>query len=208
MSNIRYRDGQGKRLFDVIVVGLSCVVTVPLLLLVALAVRVKLGAPVLFKQVRPGLYGRPFTLYKFRTMQTVFGEDGEPLSDEARLTSFGRSLRSTSLDELPALWNVIRGEMSLIGPRPLLMEYLPLYNREQMKRHNVLPGVTGLAQVHGRNALSWKEKFDLDLQYVRACSLRLDVAILLKTVLKVVAREGISQVGRVTADPFTGSEGE
>ncbi|MFD1731408.1 sugar transferase [Deinococcus malanensis] len=182
------------------------VLSVPLLVL-ALLVRWKLGSPVLFKQVRPGLGGQPFTMYKFRTMTAERDADGNLLPDSARLTPFGRLLRSTSLDELPELLNVLRGDMSLVGPRPLLMEYLPLYNAQQARRHEVRPGITGWAQVNGRNALSWKEKFEHDVWYVDHVSLLLDVRIILMSLYKVFRREGISAAGEATMPKFTGVEG-
>jgi lipopolysaccharide/colanic/teichoic acid biosynthesis glycosyltransferase len=195
-----------KRLLDVVVSATVLLVLSPVLLATALAVRVGIGSPVLFRQERPGLHGRPFTMVKFRTMRDAVDRAGHPLPDAARLTRLGRVLRSTSLDELPELWNVLRGEMSLVGPRPLLMEYLPLYTAEQARRHDVRPGVTGWAQVNGRNALSWEEKFALDVWYVDHRSFRLDLEILLLTVKKVFVREGISQQGQATAERFRGSE--
>lgn len=193
-----------KRLFDLLLsFGLLLALALPLLLLWAL-VRRKLGSPVLFRQVRPGLHGRPFMMVKFRTMTDERGADGELLPDARRLTSFGRFLRATSLDELPELWNVLRGEMSLVGPRPLLMEYLPLYSPEQARRHEVRPGITGWAQVNGRNALSWEERFKLDIWYVDHRSLWLDLRILWLTVRKVLVREGISEQGEATMSRYTG----
>jgi lipopolysaccharide/colanic/teichoic acid biosynthesis glycosyltransferase len=194
-----------KRLFDLIVASLALIVLSPLLLLTALAVRLGLGKPVLFRQPRPGYRGRIFTLYKFRTMREDHAPDGTPLPDEHRLTALGRFLRATSLDELPELINVLRGEMSLVGPRPLLVKYLPLYTPEQMRRHDVLPGITGWAQINGRNALTWQEKFRLDVWYVDHWSLWLDVKILFLTVWKVLRREGINQPGQVTASEFDGT---
>ncbi len=195
-----------KRLFDLLLsFGLLLILALPLLLLWGL-VRCKLGSPVLFRQVRPGLHGRPFMMVKFRTMTDERGADGELLPDAQRLTSFGRFLRATSLDELPELWNVLRGEMSLVGPRPLLMEYLPLYSPEQARRHEVRPGITGWAQVNGRNALSWEERFKLDVWYVDHRSLWLDLRILWLTVRKVIVREGISAQGEATMPKFTGSK--
>lgn len=176
----------------------------PLLVLVWL-VRRKLGSPVFFRQVRPGLHGKPFEMVKFRTMTDERGPDGLLLPDAVRLTSFGRFLRSTSLDELPELWNVIKGEMSLVGPRPLLMEYLPLYTREQARRHEVRPGITGWAQVNGRNAISWEDRFALDVWYVDHPRLWLDIIILWMTVRKVLRRDGISAAGEATMTRFTGS---
>jgi len=187
---------------------LALVLLWPLFVLVALAVWIKLGRPIFFVQERPGLGGRPFKLIKFRTMRQARGADGRELPDEQRLTPFGRLLRSTSLDELPELINVLKGEMSLVGPRPLLMEYLPLYSPEQMRRHEVKPGITGWAQVNGRNATTWEERFSLDLWYVDNHDLWLDLRILLMTLKKVLAREGISQQGRATMDKFRGNAGE
>jgi lipopolysaccharide/colanic/teichoic acid biosynthesis glycosyltransferase len=195
-----------KRLFDLLLsIGLLLALALPLLLLWPL-VRHKLGSPVLFRQVRPGLHGRPFMMVKFRTMTDERGADGELLPDAQRLTALGRLLRATSLDELPELWNVLRGEMSLVGPRPLLMEYLPLYSPEQARRHEVRPGITGWAQVNGRNALSWEERFKLDVWYVDHRSLWLDLRILWLTVRKVLVREGISAQGEATMPRFTGNE--
>lgn len=195
-----------KRFFDIVVAAsaLLCL-GIPLLFL-AWQVRRKLGSPVLFRQVRPGLHGRPFVMVKFRTMTDERGTDGELLPDAQRLTAFGRFLRASSLDELPELWNVLRGDMSLVGPRPLLMEYLPLYSAEQARRHEVRPGITGWAQVNGRNALNWEEKFRLDVWYVDHRSLWLDLRILWLTVRKVLVREGISAQGEATMPKFTGSE--
>lgn len=195
-----------KRLFDLVIAIPSLVLLSPVLLVIAFMVRLSLGSPVLFKQVRPGLHGRPFTMYKFRTMTDERDEGGHLLPDEQRLTKFGRFLRSTSLDELPELLNVIKGDMSLVGPRPLLMHYLPLYTPEQARRHEVRPGITGWAQVNGRNAISWEEKFQLDVWYVDNWSLWLDLKILHKTLWKVIVREGISQEGHATTKYFTGSE--
>lgn len=194
-----------KRLFDLVVAAGALAVLSPVLAVLALLVRIELGSPVLFRQVRPGKCGRPFEMLKFRTMRDTRGADGALLSDADRLTAFGRFLRSTSLDELPELWNVLRGEMSVVGPRPLLMEYLPLYSPEQARRHEVRPGITGWAQVNGRNALSWDEKFALDVWYVDNWSMRLDLRILWLTVLKVAGREGISAAGDATMPKFTGA---
>lgn len=176
----------------------------PVLALVAAAVRVNLGGHVLFRQVRPGLGGHPFTIVKFRTMRDATDGHGRALADADRLTRFSRFLRSTSLDELPELWNVLRGEMSLVGPRPLLMEYLPLYTREQARRHEVRPGITGWAQVNGRNAISWEDKFALDVWYVDNRSFLLDLKILLITIRRVFVRHGINQAGQATAEKFRG----
>jgi len=193
-----------KRAMDVSVAALGLVVLSPVLAAVALAVALALGRPVLFRQVRPGLYGRPFVLLKFRTMKTAFGPDGRPLPDSERLTRFGRWLRSTSLDELPELINVLRGDMSLVGPRPLLMEYLPLYSAEQARRHEVRPGITGWAQVNGRNTLSWPERLAMDVWYVDNNNFWLDLKILGLTAWRVLRRQGISQPGTDTVEPFRG----
>ncbi|HEY7611608.1 MAG TPA: sugar transferase [Gemmatimonadales bacterium] len=193
-----------KRALDVVVSLAALVVSSPVIAVVALTVLIATGRPVLFRQQRPGLRGRPFTLYKFRTMRPVDpGASG--VGDVDRLTRVGAWLRSTSLDELPELWNVLRGDMSLVGPRPLLMEYLPLYSPEQARRHEVRPGITGWAQVNGRNAISWEEKFRLDVWYVDHHSLGLDLKILLLTLWKVLAREGISERGQATATSFKGT---
>jgi lipopolysaccharide/colanic/teichoic acid biosynthesis glycosyltransferase len=194
-----------KRLLDVVVAGAALLVLSPVLLVAAVLVRRRLGSPVLFRQVRPGLDARPFEMLKFRTMRDALGPDGQPLPDSERLTPFGRLLRSTSLDELPGLWNVLRGDMSLVGPRPLLMEYVPLYSGEQARRHEVRPGITGWAQVNGRNAISWEQRFALDVWYVDNRSLWLDLKILFLTVLKVVRRADISAQGEATMPKFTGS---
>jgi lipopolysaccharide/colanic/teichoic acid biosynthesis glycosyltransferase len=193
-----------KRLLDfsTALLGLFAL-ALPLLLLIVL-IRLKLGSPAFFRQTRPGLHGQPFEMVKFRTMTDARGADGALLPDAERLTPFGRFLRATSLDELPELWNVLKGDMSLVGPRPLLMEYLPLYSPEQARRHTVRPGVTGWAQVNGRNAISWEEKFALDVWYVDHQSLALDLKILWLTVKKVLLREGISAVGEATMGKFTG----
>ena len=193
-----------KRIFDLLATTLGLVVALPLLLVICLLVRIFLGTPVLFLQPRPGYKGRPFITYKFRTMTNRCGADGNLLLDSERLTAFGRFLRSTSLDDLPQLWNVLRGEMSLVGPRPLLMRYLERYTPEQMRRHDVLPGITGWAQIHGRNILDWEEKFRLDVWYVDHRSFWLDIKILFLTPWKVFKREGISQPGHVTAEEFKG----
>lgn len=194
-----------KRLFDIMLSALGMLsLTIPLLVL-TWQIRRKLGTPVFFRQVRPGLHGQPFEMVKFRTMTDERGPDGELLPDAQRLTPFGRWLRATSLDELPELWNVLRGDMSLVGPRPLLMEYLPLYTPEQARRHEVRPGITGWAQVNGRNAISWADKFELDVWYVEHRSLWLDIKILCLTVKKVLVRDGISAQGEATMPKFTGS---
>jgi lipopolysaccharide/colanic/teichoic acid biosynthesis glycosyltransferase len=195
-----------KRLFDISVSICSLLIfALPLLLLVYL-VRSRLGSPVFFTQVRPGLNGKPFRMVKFRSMTDDRSPDGELLPDAVRLTRFGALLRSTSLDELPELWNVLKGEMSLVGPRPLLTDYLPLYSPEQARRHEVRPGITGWAQVNGRNAIGWKEKLALDVWYVDNQSLRLDLKILWLTVRKVLVRDGICSTGEVTSSKFTGIE--
>lgn len=194
-----------KRLFDIVISLTALILLSPVLLIVAIQVRRKLGSPVLFRQVRPGLHGKPFEMIKFRTMRDAIGPDGKPLPDAERLTSFGSMLRSTSLDELPELWNVLKGEMSLVGPRPLLMEYLHLYDKRQATRHNVRPGVTGWAQVNGRNAISWEQKFEYDAWYVEHQSFWLDIKILWLTVKKVVVRDGINAEGSATIEKFQGS---
>ena len=194
-----------KRLIDITASGAALVVLSPVLAVTAYKVKKNLGSPVLFKQTRPGLNGKPFEMIKFRTMKDASDKEGNPLPDSERLTPFGQKLRSTSLDELPELWNVLKGDMSLVGPRPLLMEYLPLYNEEQARRHNVRPGVTGYAQVNGRNAISWDEKFKLDTWYVDNQSLWLDMKILVKTVKQVLIKEGISADGEATVTYFKGN---
>lgn len=194
-----------KRLIDITASGAALVALSPVLAVTAYKVKKNLGSPVLFKQTRPGLDGKPFEMIKFRTMKDATDKQGNLLPDSERLTPFGQKLRSTSLDELPELWNVLKGDMSLVGPRPLLMEYLPLYNGEQARRHNVRPGVTGYAQVNGRNAISWEEKFQLDTWYVDNQSLWLDIKILAKTVKQVLIKDGISAVGEATMSKFTGS---
>jgi lipopolysaccharide/colanic/teichoic acid biosynthesis glycosyltransferase len=193
-----------KRAFDVVATSLALIVLAPLMLALAGLVLLKLGRPVLFAQRRPGLHGRPFTLYKFRTMRNADSR-GEPLPDELRLTNFGRFLRRTSLDELPELFNVLTGDMSLVGPRPLLMEYLPLYTAQQARRHEVRPGITGWAQVNGRNAISWDQKFEYDTWYVDNHSFLMDLRILAMTVVQVFRRQGISHGDHATMPKFTGS---
>jgi sugar transferase EpsL len=193
-----------KRSLDVGIAALGLVLLSPLLLIVAVTVRLLLGAPVFFRQERPGRAGEPFVLLKFRTMVEARDADGHPLPDERRLTPLGRFLRSTSLDELPGLWNVLRGEMSLVGPRPLLMEYLPLYSPEQARRHEVRPGLTGWAQVHGRNELPWPERLELDVWYVDHSTLGLDLLILWKTLGTVLRRRGVSEAGAATMSKFRG----
>lgn len=195
-----------KRAFDLIVSVSALVALLPVLLVTAILVRFKLGSPIFFRQTRPGRDGKPFKMVKFRTMLDAVDKEGKPLPDQLRMTSFGSFLRATSLDELPELWNVIKGDMSLVGPRPLLMEYLPLYSEEQFRRHNVRPGVTGWAQVNGRNAISWEDKFKLDVWYVDNQSIWLDLKILFLTVKKVLVRDGISGEGEVTMSKFTGND--
>jgi len=194
-----------KRFLDIIIASIALILLLPLYAFVAYKVKKNLGSPVLFRQVRPGLHGRPFEMIKFRTMKDAIDANGQPLPDSERLTPFGRMLRSSSLDEMPELWNVIKGDMSIVGPRPLLMEYLPLYNEEQAKRHQVRPGMTGYAQVNGRNAISWDEKFKLDTWYVENQSIWLDFKIMLKTVKKVLAKDDISAEGEATMSKFTGN---
>lgn len=194
-----------KRLFDFSTAAVALIILFPVFVVVAWNVRRTMGSPVLFRQIRPGRSGRPFEMIKFRTMRDAYGADGQALPDAERMTSFGQFLRASSLDELPELWNVLKGEMSLVGPRPLLMEYLPLYSSTQMRRHEVAPGVTGWAQINGRNALSWDEKFVLDVWYVDNQSFWLDLKILWLTVKKVLAREGISAAGEATMTRFTGN---
>jgi lipopolysaccharide/colanic/teichoic acid biosynthesis glycosyltransferase len=195
-----------KRLFDIVVSFIALLLFSPILLMLSLKVAKNLGKPVLFKQNRPGLNGKIFEMFKFRSMLDANDIQGQSLPDSIRLTPFGEKLRSSSLDELPGLWNVLKGDMSLVGPRPLLVEYLPLYNLEQAKRHNVRPGITGWAQVNGRNAISWEEKFKLDVWYVKKQSLWLDIKILFLTVKKVFVKDGISADSEVTMHKFTGSE--
>ncbi len=194
-----------KRAFDILISFIVIALFFWLYLILALLVRVKLGSPVLFKQQRPGKDGVVFGMYKFRSMTDERDENGELLPDEKRLTSFGKTLRSTSLDELPEMFNILKGDMSLVGPRPLLVQYLPLYNERQARRHEVRPGLTGLAQVNGRNAITWEEKFEYDVTYVEKLSFLLDIKILLLTVVKVFKRDGISAEGQATMDYFRGS---
>ena len=194
-----------KRLLDIVIASSALVLLSPVYAFVAYKVRKNLGSPVLFRQVRPGLNGKPFEMIKFRSMKDAVDAQGNPLPDSERLTPFGQMLRSSSLDEMPELWNVIKGEMSIVGPRPLLMEYLPLYNEQQAQRHNVRPGITGYAQVNGRNAISWKKKFELDTWYVENRSLWLDFKIMLKTVQKVLSKDDISAEGEATMSKFTGT---
>ncbi len=194
-----------KRIFDLFVAFFFSIFFAPILFVIFFLVRFNLGSPVIFSQIRPGLYGKQFRMFKFRTMTESRDDSGNLLPDELRLTVFGKFLRSTSLDELPGLWNVLKGDMSLVGPRPLLVEYLPLYNEDQARRHEVRPGITGWAQVNGRNALSWEKKFELDVWYVDNQSFLLDLKILFLTLKKVFVREGISADGHVTMEKFKGS---
>jgi lipopolysaccharide/colanic/teichoic acid biosynthesis glycosyltransferase len=195
-----------KRIIDIVIAGVMLVLLSPLFLALALLIRARLGRPVLFRQVRPGLLARPFSLIKFRTMRDAVDARGSPLPDEQRLTGLGRLLRATSMDELPSLWNVFKGEMSLVGPRPLLLEYLPLYDDMQRRRHEVRPGVTGWAQVNGRNNISWQRKFELDVWYVENRSFLLDMKIIGMTMLKIISRDGISKEGHATTDKFLGNK--
>jgi lipopolysaccharide/colanic/teichoic acid biosynthesis glycosyltransferase len=197
-----------KRGFDILTSALLLILFSPLILAVAILVRLKLGSPVLFRQVRPGFGGQPFRMVKFRSMAHATGPDGRPLSDAERLTSFGKFLRSSSLDELPELWNVLKGEMSLVGPRPLLMEYLPLYSQHQARRHDVRPGITGWAQVNGRNALTWEEKFELDVWYVENQNFLLDAEILWRTLGSVLREDGINDATGVGQEKFKGGAGQ
>lgn len=196
-----------KRAFDVMVALVVGILFLPVMAVLALLIRINMGSPVIFRQTRPGLHGVPFGMVKFRTMRDAHDADGKPLSDAERITRLGQMLRSTSLDELPELWNVLKGEMSLVGPRPLLMEYLPLYSAEQARRHDVRPGLTGWAQVNGRNALGWDARFALDVWYVDNRSLRLDIKILFMTLAKVLKRDGISAEGEATMSKFEGTAG-
>lgn len=197
-----------KRIFDLLITIPLLILLSPLLFIVALLIRIKMGNPILFSQSRPGYKGRLFNVYKFRSMKDEVDENGNLLPDEDRISSLGRFLRETSIDELPELYNVLKGEMSLVGPRPLLIEYLERYNQEQMRRHDVLPGITGWSQINGRNLMSWEDKFDHDVWYVDRWSLWLDIRILARTLLKVIRREGISQEGFATAPLFMGNESE
>lgn len=197
-----------KRLFDFILSLVAIVLLFPILVLIAWMIRKNLGSPVLFRQTRPGLDGFPFEMVKFRTMKDAVDGNGNPLPDSERMTPFGNKLRNSSLDELPELWNVLKGDMSLVGPRPLLMQYLPLYNEEQARRHDSRPGVTGWAQINGRNAISWEEKFALDVWYIDNRSLWLDIKIIFLTARKVLVKEGITAEGHVTTEPFQGSEND
>ena len=197
-----------KKIFDLLLIFLSLPLTLPIYLLTMLLVLTQLNFPILFRQPRTGLNGKIFNIYKFRTMANDCDKDGNLLSDELRLTKIGKFLRSASLDELPSLWNVLKGDMSLVGPRPLLVEYLPLYSSKQARRHEVKPGITGWAQVNGRNAITWGEKFDLDVWYVDNQSIWLDIKILWLTVKKVIMRDGINQVGQSTMEKFKGNDNE
>lgn len=196
-----------KRFLDIVLSLIAIIILSPLLLVTAVLVRIKLGSPVIFCQKRPGLHGKIFNLYKFRSMTDAKDENGCLLPDEVRLTAFGKKLRSSSLDELPEFFNILKGDMSFVGPRPLLVQYLPLYNEEQAHRHDVLPGLTGLAQVSGRNAISWEEKFRYDVEYVRHVSFPLDVKIVVMTAGKVLHHEGISSASSATMEYFTGTGG-
>lgn len=195
-----------KRMFDLLSTSVALIILCIPMLLISLIIRLKMGSPVIFKHTRPGLNARPFVLYKFRTMSNLRDENGELLPEEQRLTKFGNFLRKFSLDELPELINIIKGEMSLVGPRPLLMQYVPLYNDEQNKRHVVKPGLTGWAQVHGRNAVSWEKKFELDVWYVRNRTFLLDLKIIILTLKTVLSREGINDIEDKISFPFTGSK--
>lgn len=194
-----------KRLFDFILSLMAIIILSPVFIIVALLVRIKLGSPILFKQERPGLNEKIFKMYKFRTMTSKVDEEGNLLPDEVRLTSFGQLLRSTSLDELPELFNIFKGDMSIVGPRPLLVKYLPLYNDEQKHRHDVRPGLTGLAQVNGRNAISWEDKFKYDVEYTKNVTFMNDLKIIFETILKVIKRDGISSETSVTMEEFKGN---
>lgn len=195
-----------KRLFDIFVALTLLLLLLPILLVVALLIRINLGGPILFSQDRPGLNGKIFKMYKFRSMSNERDQHGNLLPDEVRLTKFGKALRASSLDELPELVNILKGDMSLVGPRPLLVEYLPLYNQQQARRHEVRPGITGWAQVNGRNSVSWEQKFDLDVWYVENQSFLLDIKILFMTFFKVIKKDGISQAQHVTAEKFKGTK--
>jgi len=197
-----------KRFFDLLLASLALILLSPLMLIVSIFVAVKLGFPILFRQPRPGLHGQIFKIYKFRTMKNATDSLGNILPDDQRLTKFGKLLRATSLDELPELFNVLKGEMSIVGPRPLLVQYLPLYDAEQARRHDVLPGITGWAQINGRNAITWQEKFKLDIWYVDHWTFWLDLKILALSLVKVLKREGISQPGQATAEPFHGNSSD
>ncbi|WP_373133885.1 sugar transferase [Enterococcus durans] len=195
----------GKRILDILLSGIALIVFLPIILIVGILVRIKLGSPIIFKQERPGKSEKIFFMYKFRTMTDKRDHNGEYLPDEIRLTKFGKTLRATSLDELPELWNILKGDMSIVGPRPLLVEYLPLYSEKQRKRHNVRPGLTGLAQVNGRNAISWEEKFDLDVYYVDKISFFNDLIIIIQTCKKVIKKENINTINNNIPEKFKGS---
>ncbi|PML99407.1 sugar transferase [Vibrio kanaloae] len=197
-----------KRLFDFLASLIALILLAPVIALVAWKIRKNLGSPVLFRQTRSGLSGKPFEMVKFRSMKDAVDAKGNQLPDDERMTPFGDKLRSSSLDELPGLWNVLKGDMSLVGPRPLLVQYLPLYNKEQARRHDVRPGITGWAQINGRNAISWEDKFELDVWYVDNRTFWLDIKILFLTVKKVFVKEGISADGHVTIEPFAGSQNQ
>lgn len=196
----------GKRILDILLSGIALIVLSPIILIVGILVRIKLGSPIIFKQERPGKSEKIFSMYKFRTMTDERDHNGEYLPDEIRLTKFGKMLRATSLDELPELWNILKGDMSIVGPRPLLVEYLPLYSEKQRKRHNVRPGLTGLAQVNGRNAISWQEKFEYDYLYIEDYSFTKDINIIWHTIKKVLQHDGITSNSSVTNEKFTGNE--
>ncbi|EGP4897504.1 sugar transferase [Enterococcus faecium] len=196
----------GKRILDILLSGIALIVLSPIILIVGFLVRIKLGSPIIFKQERPGKSEKIFSMYKFRTMTDERDHNGEFLPDEIRLTKFGKILRATSLDELPELWNILKGDMSIVGPRPLLVEYLPLYSEKQRKRHNVRPGLTGLAQVNGRNAISWEEKFEYDYLYIEDYSFTKDINIIWHTIKKVLKHDGITSNSSVTNEKFTGNE--
>ncbi|EMW6196790.1 sugar transferase [Enterococcus faecium] len=194
-----------KRILDILLSGIALIVLSPIILIVGILVRIKLGSPIIFKQERPGKSEKIFSMYKFRTMTDERDHNGEYLPDEIRLTKFGKMLRATSLDELPELWNILKGDMSIVGPRPLLVEYLPLYSEKQRKRHNVRPGLTGLAQVNGRNAISWEEKFDLDIYYVDKITFFNDLIIIIQTCKKVIKKENINTINNNIPEKFKGS---
>lgn len=197
-----------KRLFDIVAATAGLISFFPVLIFIAYKVKKEMGAPIFFRQIRPGKDGKPFEMIKFRSMKNEYDERGNLLPNEQRLTSFGKKLRSTSLDELPELWNVLMGDMSLVGPRPLLIEYLPLYNKEQQRRHNVRPGITGWAQINGRNAISWESKFNYDIWYVDNFNILLDVKIIFLTINKVIFRDGINNSSEVTMPKFTGTKND
>ncbi|MGC3014279.1 sugar transferase [Enterococcus faecium] len=205
MRNKTFYQLFGKRILDILLSGIALIVLSPIILIVGFLVRIKLGSPIIFKQERPGKSEKIFSMYKFRTMTDERDHNGEYLPDEIRLTKFGKMLRATSLDELPELWNILKGDMSIVGPRPLLVEYLPLYSEKQRKRHNVRPGLTGLAQVNGRNAISWEEKFDLDVYYVDKISFFNDLIIIIQTCKKVIKKENINTINNNIPEKFKGS---